>query len=112
MESSTERRKTSRYTALKGTLLAFFPPSHEESEGHGLLLDVSKGGCRVTSDVPLIVSHYYRVIIQAISRQQITIETAVVCWGCKSVYGLKFITFDQDQEELLLESLLQLKPLV
>ena len=76
------------------------------------MLDVSKGGCRVTSDVPLVVSHYYRVIIQAISRHPITIETAVVCWGSKSVFGLKFITFDQDQEELLIESLLQLERLV
>ena len=109
MESSNERRRTPRYAALNGTSLAFAPSSDVQDEGAGVLLDVSKGGCRITSDVPLMVSHYYRVIIQAISRRPITVETAVVCWGRKSVYGLKFITFDQDQEELLLESLLELK---
>ena len=109
MESFNERRRTPRYTALNGTVLAFSPSSDEQNKGKGVLLDVSKGGCRLTSDVPLMVSHYYRVIIQAISRRPITVETAVVCWSRKSMYGLKFITFDQDQEELLLESLLELK---
>lgn len=109
MESSHERRRTPRYAALNGTALALSPSSDEQNQGKGVLLDVSKGGCRVSSDVPLIVSHYYRVTIQASSRRPITVETAVVCWGRKSMYGLKFITFDQDQEELLLESLLELK---
>ena len=109
MESSNERRRTPRYTALNGTILSFAPSSDEKNEGQGILLDVSRGGCRLISDVPLTVSHYYRVIIRAISRRAITVETAVVCWGRKSMYGLKFITFDQNQEELLLESLLELK---
>jgi hypothetical protein len=110
MGSPRERRCTPRYQALKGSLLAFLSPNHEESEGDAVLLDVSKAGCRISSEVPLTVSQYYRLILQPIAWQPVTIETAVVCWRSTSVYGLKFITVDQDQEEVLHENLLQLKP--
>ena len=100
---SHERRRTPRYQALNGSLFAFLSHSQEENEGDGVLLDLSKGGCRITSEVPLAVSQYYRLILHAIVGQPVTIETAVVCWHSKSVYGLKFITVEEDQEELLEE---------
>jgi hypothetical protein len=111
MDAHHERRHSPRYKALKGTLLAFLSHSHEENEGDGVLLDACKDGCRIASDVPLIVGHYYRLIIQALSGQPVTIETAMVCWSHKLVSGLKFITVDQDQEELVHQYLLELKRL-
>jgi hypothetical protein len=111
VDSAKERRRTPRYQALKGSLLTFCSPSHEENEGNGDLSDVSKHGCRLTSEVPLTVSQYYRLILHAIGGEPVTIETAVVCWRSKSVYGLKFVTVDEDQEELLEQNLFQLKNL-
>src|SRR6185436_17694850 len=90
----------------KESLLAFRCASHEETDGDGVLLDLSKGGCRITSEVPLALSHYYRLVLQATTGSPVTIETAVVCWRSKSMYGLKFITVGGDQEELLEQKLL------
>ena len=109
MDSFNERRRSPRYRALKESLLAFRCASHEATEGDGVLLDLSKGGCRITSEVPLALSHYYRLVLQATAGYPITIETAVVCWRSKSMYGLKFITVGGDQEELLEQNLLQLR---
>ena len=76
-----------------------------------MLLDLSKGGCRITSEIPLTVSQYYRLVLQAVTGCSVTIETAVVCWRSQSIYGLKFITLGEDQEELLEQNLLQLRSL-
>ena len=109
MESSNERRRSPRYQALKGSRLAFLSASLQEKEGHGILLDLSKGGCRMGTELPLIVNHYYRLVLQAFIGNPVTIETALVCWHSKSEYGLKFITVGQDQDELLEQNLLQLR---
>ena len=109
MDSFNERRRSPRYKALKESLLAFRCASHEATEGAGVLLDLSKGGCRITSEVPLALSHYYRLVLQATTGSPVTIETAVVCWRSKSMYGLKFITVGGDQEELLEQKLLELR---
>ena len=111
MDSSKERRRTPRYKALKGSLLGFLSASHEDNQGDGVLLDLSKHGCRITSQVPLTVSQYYRLVLHAVTGCPVTIETAVVCWRAKSVYGLKFITVGEDQEEFLQQSLLRLRSL-
>jgi c-di-GMP-binding flagellar brake protein YcgR len=111
MESFNERRRSPRYKALKESLLAFRCASHEETEGDAAVLDLSKGGCRITTEVPLALSSYYRLVLQATAGHPVTIETAVVCWRSKSVYGLKFVTVGEDQEELLEQNLLQLRSL-
>jgi hypothetical protein len=109
MDISKDRRRVPRYRALNGSLLAFVCPRQEEMHGDGALIDVSKGGCRISSKMPLNVSDYYRLILQPVGGQQVTIETAVVCWHSNSVYGFKFITVEQDQEELLHQNLVQLR---
>ena len=67
MDSADERRRTPRYKALKGSLLGFLSANHEEIQGDGVLLDLSKGGCRITSEIPLTVSQYYRLVLQAVT---------------------------------------------
>jgi hypothetical protein len=111
MSLHTERRRTPRYNAPKGTLLAFLSPSHEDRNGDGVLLDASKDGCGIASEVPLTVNHYYRLIIQAISGHSVMIETARVCWSQAPAYGLKFVTVDQDQEEFFQQYLFELRSL-
>lgn len=111
MDPSKERRRGPRYKALKGSLLGFLSASHKENQGDGVLLDLSKGGCRITSEIPLSVSQYYRLVLHAITGQPVAIETAVVCWRAKSMYGLRFITVGEAQEELLDQTLLQLRSL-
>ena len=108
MNSFKERRRTPRYKTLKGALLRL-SASHEETQAGGVLLDLSKDGCCIASEMLLTVSQYYRLVLVAFTGCPVTIETAVVCWRSKSTYGLKFITVGMDQEELLEQNLLQLR---
>ena len=90
-------------------MLAFVCASDEERQGNGVLLDLSKGGCRIGTQVPLTVNDYYRLILRPIAAQPVTVETAVVCWRTNSECGLKFLTVEEHQEELLSQNLVHLR---
>jgi c-di-GMP-binding flagellar brake protein YcgR len=102
-----ELRKHPRIPTPSGALFAFKslrkPAQGEESaEGEGPLLEISLGGCRLTSDVPLTASDRYNLILQISGdRQPISVDAAVVRWNQGNTYGLKFTTLRPDHETRL-----------
>lgn len=82
----------------------------EVVEGEGAIVDLSIGGCRLLSDVPLIIGQEYNLIFQ-ISMEQppIPVDAAVVRWTNNTTYGLKFISIDTRDEARLQNLLLEIR---
>jgi hypothetical protein len=104
-----ELRKHRRVTPPPGSLLSFsaIVPPHvplAETEGDGTLVNLSPGGCKVLSDIAVLVGQPYRLILQTpFSTAPITIDSAVVRWAKPQEFGLKIVSIGPDQEERLLE---------
>ena len=78
--------------------------SEEELESDATLLELSVGGCRIQSDIPLALGKEYGLIMQlAGDRQPIRIETAVVRWNKNGTYGLKFLALPLREETQIKE---------
>lgn len=110
-----ELRKHRRLTPPPGALLSFAqlaPPSEtaEESEGDGTILNLSSGGCKILSEIPVKVGQPYSLIIQLPSfPTPITVEAAIVRWTSDLTFGVKFSAMQKGQEELLREVLRRLR---
>jgi c-di-GMP-binding flagellar brake protein YcgR len=110
-----ELRKHPRIFTPSGALFSFkrlvIPIQFQENtEGEGTLIDLSLGGCRLTSDVPLEIGEQYRLILQVSSdRRPIPVEAAVVRWTQDKTYGLKFTALQSDDESRLQELLLEIR---
>lgn len=104
-----ELRKHRRVAPPPGSLLSFaaiMPPqvALENPEGDGTLVNLSPGGCKVTSDIAVLVGHPYRLILQTpFATAPITVDSAVVRWAKPQEFGLKIVSIRPDQEERLLE---------
>jgi hypothetical protein len=101
-------RKHRRVTPPPGSLLSFaaIGESHHyshEAEGDGSLANVSPGGCKIVSDIALMLGQEYRLIIHSPSLPPITIDSAVVRWAHAPEFGVKIISIGPDQEERLSE---------
>lgn len=110
-----ELRKHRRLTPPPGALLSFAQlalPSEtaEESEGDGTILNLSSGGCKILSEIPVKVGQPYSLIIQLPSfPTPITVEAAIVRWINELTFGFKFNAIQKGQEELLQEVLRRLR---
>lgn len=110
-----ELRKHRRLTPPPGALLSFaqlvpLKETAEAFEGDGTILNLSAGGCKILSENPVVVGPPYRLIIQLPSfPNPITIEAAIVRWISNRMFGFKFDSIQQDQEEHLHEVLHQLR---
>lgn len=110
-----ELRKHPRIFTPSGALFSFkrlvIPVQFQENaEGEGTLIDLSLGGCRLRSDVPLEIGEQYRLILQVSSeRRPIPVEAAVVRWTQDKTYGLKFTALQSDDESRLQELLLEIR---
>jgi hypothetical protein len=100
-------RKHPRIFVPTGALFSFkrlvVPVQFEgHSEGEGTLVDLSLGGCRLQSDVPLDLGEQYNLILQiAKDRSPIIVESAAVRWTKDTTYGLKFLSLQSADESHL-----------
>lgn len=85
-------------------------PSGEDIEGEGALVDLSIGGCRILSELPLTIGQEYHLIFQiSMERPPIPVDAAVVRWTDDSTYGLKFISIDPHDESRIRDLLLEIR---
>ncbi len=108
-------RKHPRIFTPSGALFSFkrliIPAQFGESaEGEGALIDLSLGGCRLLSDIPLEIGERYNLILQ-ISKESspVIVEAAVVRWTQDNTYGLKFTSMQTVDESHLRELLLDIR---
>jgi c-di-GMP-binding flagellar brake protein YcgR len=110
-----ERRKHPRIVTPSGALFSFkhlITPvaSEEHTEGEGTLTELSRGGCRILSDIPLHIGERYHLILQVSKKSRpIVVEAAVVRWTHEHTHGLKFISIQSIHESHLRELLLELR---
>jgi len=106
-----ERRKHRRSALPPGALLSFSPiaaPTDAalETEGDGLIIDLSRGGCRVNSETAIVMEQPYSLIIQLPNfPQPVTVESAIARWKGKQMFGVMFIAMRREQERSLCEFL-------
>lgn len=82
----------------------------EEVEGEGAIVDLSIGGCRLLSDMPLSIGQEYNLILQiSTERPPIPVDAAVVRWTEASMYGLKFISIAPHDESQIRDLLLDIR---
>lgn len=108
-------RKHHRIIAPSSALFSFkqrIAPAQlaETGEGEDALLNLSIGGCRLVSDVPLMVGEEYNLILQvSMDRAPIPVDAAVVRWADYTTYGLKFISIDPQDESRLHDLLIEIR---
>ena len=84
--------------------------SEEHTEGEGTLIELSLGGCRLLSDIPLEIGERYNLILQVTKKScPILVEAAIVRWTKESTYGLKFTSLQSIHESHLRELLLDIR---
>jgi hypothetical protein len=80
------------------------------TEGEGTVLDLSLGGCRLTSDFPLQIGERYNLILQVSKESSpVIVEAAVVRWTQDNTYGLKFLSLESVDESHLKDLLLDIR---
>jgi hypothetical protein len=102
-----ERRKHRRSMLPPGSLLSFSPVTASsdgslDAEGDGILLDLSQGGCRVSSESSVLLEQPYTLIIQLPDfRRPVTVESAIARWKGANTFGVMFIAMRREQEQSL-----------
>lgn len=82
----------------------------EVVEGEGAIVDLSIGGCRLLSDMPLDIGQEYNLILQiSLERPPIPVDAAVVRWTDASIYGLKFTSVAPHDESQIRDLLLDIR---
>ncbi len=110
-----ERRKYRRTLLPPGSLLSFAPitvldGSTEILEGEGIVLDISQGGCRVSSEQRIKLEQPYSLILQLPSYPKpVAIDSAIPRWIDQEAFGVMFIAMQQQQERFLQEFLQSLR---
>jgi len=110
-----ELRKHPRIFTPSGALFSLkrliSPARFEEhTEGEGTLIELSLGGCRLLSDIPLEIGERYNLILQVTKKScPILVDAAVVRWTQESTYGLKFTSLQSIHESHLRELLLDIR---
>jgi hypothetical protein len=91
-----ERRKYRRTCLPPGATLSFAP----------IVVDLSQGGCRVTSETSIPLERLYSLILQFPSYPNpVAVESAIARWvGC-DMFGVMFIAMRPEQEQQLCEFL-------
>lgn len=104
-----ELRKHRRVTPPPGWLLSFAAivrPGQQaaEHEGDGTILNLSPGGCRIVSEIAVMIGQQYQLIIQPpLASTPIMVDSAVVRWSHSHEFGIKIVSIGPEQEERLLE---------
>ncbi|HJT22774.1 MAG TPA: PilZ domain-containing protein [Nitrospira sp.] len=106
-----ERRKHRRTSLPPGALLSFAPivvptETEEDSEGEGVVVDLSQGGCRVTSETSIPLERPYSLILQLpCYPDPVAVESAIARWVGGDMFGVMFIAMRPEQEQHLCEFL-------
>jgi hypothetical protein len=101
----TEKRLHPRFTAqFRSTF------SGGQREGQGKTLDLSDGGCRITSDCPVVSNAAFECRIYAPGLNwPLRIEEAQVRWVKGNTFGLEFTDMQPDERVKLKQLLANLK---
>jgi hypothetical protein len=86
MEPKLEHRKHQRYPVRFKSIFSTDGVHIED----GLVLDLSFGGCRLTSAIHVPSGIPIELNIRPDQHTPINVSSAVVCWEGVSVYGLAF----------------------
>ena len=86
MKPSVEHRKHQRYPVRFKSIFSTDGVHLED----GLVLDLSLGGCRLTSAIHVPSDIPIEIHIRPDQHSPIYIPKAVVCWGGDTVFGLEF----------------------
>ena len=86
MGPTVEHRKHPRYPVRFKSIFSTDGVHLEE----GLVLDLSLGGCRVTSAIHVPSGIPIEIDIRPDQHSPIYVPSAVVCWAGDSVFGLEF----------------------
>ena len=86
MESTVEHRKHRRYPVRFKSIFSTDGVHIED----GLVLDLSLGGCRLTSAIHVSSGIPIEIHIRPDQHSPIYVPSAVVCWEGGSVFGLEF----------------------
>jgi PilZ domain-containing protein len=109
-----ERRQHRRGTSRPGTLLSFSlltntPSQTDLQQGDAMLLNLSLSGCKIESELPLLIGLHYRLLLQSrIDTTPVTINRATVIWGTHTAFGLRFIDTAPAEERAIKEILSQM----
>ncbi|HXT67492.1 MAG TPA: PilZ domain-containing protein [Nitrospiraceae bacterium] len=109
-----ERRQHRRGTSRPGTLLSFSlltdtPSQTDVDHGDAILLNLSLSGCKIESELPLLIGLHYCLLLQSrIDTKPVTINRATVIWGTLTTFGLRFIETAPDEERAIKEILSQM----
>ena len=81
-----------------------------DTEGEGMLVDLSLGGCQMRSDVALTIGEQYNLILQVSSKSSpVIVEAAIVRWIQDNTYGVKFASMQPASDNQLRELLLEIR---
>ena len=96
-ESATEQRQQPRFTSqFRSTF------SGEQREGQGRTLDLSTGGCKIETDLPVVVGAAFecRIYIPGLD-WPLRIDEAQVRWVKAGTFGIQFTKIQPDEEAKL-----------
>jgi PilZ domain len=100
-----EKRKQPRFTAqFRSTF------SGGQREGQGRTLDMSVGGCRIETEVPVVVGASFecRIYVPGLD-WPLRVEESQVRWVKGNVFGLEFTKIGSDEQVKLKQLLSGLK---
>jgi c-di-GMP-binding flagellar brake protein YcgR len=99
------RRQHARYK------VAFPSTFHgERVDGEGTVVDISTGGCRITSEASVFTGDYIGIAIQLSGEPAVlTVDLAAVRWSIGKEFGVEFIRIKADHQERLRAIVAQLE---
>ena len=92
-----ERRRHARYRVD-------FPAtfSNHRTSGFGVIADVSAGGCRVTSKIPIVAGEFGQLLINLPNGiAPLMVSNALVRWVKGQEYGIEFIRLEPNDKRWL-----------
>ena len=102
-----ELRQHQRRLAPPGCLLSFAPFAPTTSfdgdvEGEGVILNLSPGGCKITSDVGVKVGDAMSLILLLPGESSPTaVDLALVRWGRDACFGVEFVSMGMVEQARL-----------
>jgi hypothetical protein len=106
--SSSERRVFKRFRVEIPISFCLEEPS---LEGKGTVYNLSIGGCKVTSAIPVSPGHYLSIRLHlGTDPSPLEVRLAAVRWAMAGDFGVAFLNMASDQYERLQRFLADLEP--
>ena len=92
-----EKRQQPRFTSQFRSII-----SGGQGEGQGRTLDLSTGGCKIETDLPVVVGALFecRIYVPGLD-WPLRIDEAQVRWVTANTFGIQFTKIQPDEEEKL-----------